>query len=632
MMRTMKFALVFCLWSLMANAQKKDNWFIINLGEIPVGYYHESTDIAGNQIITGAQLSMKISRLGSIAKVESEQSFVEDTRGKLIRISSNVLLSNDKSLTKAKIEPGYVILSNSIGGNETSNSIPYTGDLFGYEGARLKSLAGLKKEGDSISYKTFIPEYGMVVTCFREYISKESVEVNGKFMESIKVRDSYSGLPTTRISWLDTEGNLLKSSEPNPFGQMTLVKSDQKSAIALSNSTVELSEDQYRGTVAKSNVRLPQARNIESVTIRMKHKSPELGFPDFSGTYQTIMSSAKDEVVLKITSPKMGGSIEQLSDENKKQFLKSTAFLNLEDTLIIKYAKEITGNETDLWKKSVLIRNWVNKNMKFDPGIVMAPSEEIIRNMEGTCVSFATITTTLCRAAGIPARFLMGYVYVDGMWGGHAWVEVYINNSWLPMDAAAISPSGIADAARFYFVRSSVNNGLGECLIGGSQLYANIDVEILEYKLEGKTYQPKEKLYTFDDKIYSNPGLGISMQAFNGFEFKDMDRVYPDNLLVALKNPLNEESVEVYQEYISRTSDLAQVVRLRLNDNKLESKLVETQISGCPAIRVTSQEKSLVAVSNRLDAFVLIANGNDSENILNKAISGFKFQKFKNIE
>jgi hypothetical protein len=616
----------------MANAQKKDSWFIINLGEIPVGYYHESTDIVDNQILTEAQLSIKISRLGSIAKVESEQSFVEDTQGKLISISSNVLLSNDKSLTKAKIEPENVILTNSIGGKETSNNIPYTGDLFGYEGARLKSLAGLKKEGDSISYKTFIPEYGMVVICIREYLSKESIEVNGKLMESIKVRDSYTGLPTTRISWLDTEGNLLKSSEPNPFGQMILLKSDQKAAIASSNSTVELSEDQYRGTVAKSNVRLPQARNIESVTIRIKHKLPELGFPDFSGTYQTIINSGDDEVILKIARPTMDGSLEKLSAENKKLFITSTAFLNLEDTMVVKYAKEIVGNESDPWKKSILIRNWVNKNMKFNPGIVIAPSKEIIRNMEGTCVSFATITTTLCRAAGIPARFLMGYVYVDGMWGGHAWAEVNINDSWLPIDAAVVSPSGIADAARFYFARSAVSNGLGECMIGGSQLYSNIEVEILEYTLEGKTYKPKDKLYTFNDKIYSNPGLRISMRALNGFEFKDMDQVYPDNLLLALKNPSNGESVELYQEFISQLSDLDRVVKLRLNDNKLESKIVETNINGCPALRIISDEKSLMAISNGLDVFVLIAKGPDSEDILNKALAGFKFEKFKNIE
>lgn len=546
-MRIVKFALVLCICSIMANAQEKDNWFIINLGDIPCGYYHESTDIVDNQIITRAQLSIKISRLGSVAKVESEQSLVEDTQGKLISISSNALTSNENNLIKAKIEPGNVILTNSIGGKETSNIIPYTGELSGYEGLRLKSLTGLKKEGDSISFKTFIPEYGMVVICFREYLSKELIEVNGELIESIKVRDSYTGLPTTRISWLDTDGNLLKSSEPNPFGQMILLKSDQKSAIALSNTTVELSEDQYRGTVARSNVRLPQARNIESVTIRIKHKLPELGFPDFSGTYQKVTNSAEDEVILKITRPQMDGTIEKLSAENKKQFLKSTAFLNLDDTLIIKVVKEITGNETDPWKKSILIRNWVNKNMIFNPGIVMAPSEEIIRNMEGTCVSFATITTTLCRAAGIPARFLMGYIYVDGMWGGHAWTEVNINDSWLPVDAAAVSPTGIADAARFYFVRSSVSNGLGECLIGGSQLYANIDVEILEYTLEGKTYKPKEKLYTFNDRIYSNPGLRISMRAINGFEFRDMDLVYPDNLLLSLNNPTTGESVEVYQ-------------------------------------------------------------------------------------
>jgi hypothetical protein len=47
----------------------------------------------------------------------------------------------------------------------------------------------------------------------------------------------------------------------------------------------------------------------------------------------------------------------------------------------------------------------------------------------------------MCRAAGIPAKVVIGYMYqdyFDGKWNvfvPHAWTEVYIGDKWIGLDA-----------------------------------------------------------------------------------------------------------------------------------------------------------------------------------------------------
>lgn len=397
-------------------AQAQDTrWYILNLGGKPVGYYRESFSQAGSAIQYSSQMKMKLSRLGSETILDSKQTSLEDSEGNLTDLATSLLYSKQLNTTIAKVEPGIIKITSETGGKQSTSTIDFTGKLSGTEAIRLQTLERLKKTGDSILYKIFVPDFGMVFDGTRKFVKIEPVEMRGKPVTANKVIDTFKGLPVVRESWLDEAGRLIKSSEPNPFGQMTLVLSDEKSALAIDNMKVELSEDQYSTTIARANVRLPQARKLESITIKIKHKQPEAGFPDFSGTYQQVLDIKKDYVILKIASPKMGAGKEAIASAIKDDFIQSNSFLNKDDTLVVRRLAEIVGEEKDTWKKAMLIRDWANKTMKFNPGITLAPSSEVIRNMEGTCVSFATITTTLCRAAGIPSRYLMGYVYTDGM-------------------------------------------------------------------------------------------------------------------------------------------------------------------------------------------------------------------------
>jgi len=85
-------------------------------------------------------------------------------------------------------------------------------------------------------------------------------------------------------------------------------------------------------------------------------------------------------------------------------------------------------------------------DFKFDPDAttISTPTEEVLRLKRGVCQDFAHLMIAGCRAHGVPARYVSGYLETDPPAGGkrlvgadasHAWVAVYAGAGvWLEID------------------------------------------------------------------------------------------------------------------------------------------------------------------------------------------------------
>jgi transglutaminase-like putative cysteine protease len=68
---------------------------------------------------------------------------------------------------------------------------------------------------------------------------------------------------------------------------------------------------------------------------------------------------------------------------------------------------------------------------------------------KGVCQDQAHVFISCCRAAGIPARYVSGYLYSGGEEGGtaasHAWIDVWLSDAkaWLGVDVTHPSPAGL---------------------------------------------------------------------------------------------------------------------------------------------------------------------------------------------
>jgi transglutaminase-like putative cysteine protease len=93
-------------------------------------------------------------------------------------------------------------------------------------------------------------------------------------------------------------------------------------------------------------------------------------------------------------------------------------------------------------KNALVLSEYVYNNFTYKKGVtnIETPIDEIWKLKAGVCQDFAHMLLSLLRIAGIPARYISGYVCpkdtgVRGEGATHAWVEAYIPfYGWLGLD------------------------------------------------------------------------------------------------------------------------------------------------------------------------------------------------------
>ncbi|MBK9386219.1 MAG: transglutaminase domain-containing protein [Planctomycetes bacterium] len=121
-------------------------------------------------------------------------------------------------------------------------------------------------------------------------------------------------------------------------------------------------------------------------------------------------------------------------------------------------AQQVVGEEPEAWRAAQALERWVEANLTDkNMDVAFASALEVCRNRSGDCSEHAVFLAALCRAAGIPARVSMGLLYIGGIWGGHAWNEVWIEGRWYALDATL--GLGRCDALHLAFSKMSLKEG-----------------------------------------------------------------------------------------------------------------------------------------------------------------------------
>ncbi len=116
----------------------------------------------------------------------------------------------------------------------------------------------------------------------------------------------------------------------------------------------------------------------------------------------------------------------------------------------------IVGKETNPLARARKIFRWVSANVKWnaEDEYCIIPSF-VLKGFaagRGDCGVQSTVFVTMCRIAGIPARWQSGWETKPSNWGMHDWSEIYIAPwGWLPADASyGVQDSDDARIADFY--------------------------------------------------------------------------------------------------------------------------------------------------------------------------------------
>jgi hypothetical protein len=249
--------------------------------------------------------------------------------------------------------------------------------------------------------------------------------------------------------WVDATGLILKSR----IEAMNIESYRVTKEIALAKTVAKF--DFGEATLVKVDRPIANAHVAKWVRYRLHIDGgdPVAAFP--AGPSQAVkrIDDHTAEVTVRAVRPEANApgskDVAAPADAPTDDDRKPNNFIQSDDPLIIAQAKEAVGGPDsstngDPWKQAVALEAYVHGAMAAaDFSQAFATAAEAARNRRGDCKAHAVYLAALARAQKLPARVVIGLVYMPQArtFGGHMWTEVYIISSpgaagrWIALDA-----------------------------------------------------------------------------------------------------------------------------------------------------------------------------------------------------
>jgi len=176
---------------------------------------------------------------------------------------------------------------------------------------------------------------------------------------------------------------------------------------------------------------------------------------------------------------------------------------------IRKLAAEVTAGKLTPLAKARAIYDYTVDNLSYDKsgtGWGRGDINHACDLKRGNCTDFHAMLIGLCRASGIPARFIIGFPIPEGakegsIGGYHCWAEFYLQGKgWIPVDASEASKNR---ARKEYYFGTVCENRVEfttgrDILLEPSPQGEKLNYFIYPYaELDGKPYDKMERSFTF---------------------------------------------------------------------------------------------------------------------------------------
>lgn len=153
-------------------------------------------------------------------------------------------------------------------------------------------------------------------------------------------------------------------------------------------------------------------------------------------------------------------------------YLQSTPFLQSDHPQIRALGEKILGGETDALKAVERIRKWVYNGLAKVPTVSIPNALEVLQTKKGDCNEHTVLFNALARAAGIPAKTVVGVVYLRGAFYYHAWSEVWLGQ-WVSVDS--VLDQFPADVTHIKFLEGEIDRQIDIL-----ELIGNLKIKVLE--------------------------------------------------------------------------------------------------------------------------------------------------------
>lgn len=251
---------------------------------------------------------------------------------------------------------------------------------------------------------------------------------------AFKIKNQLLGV--TSYSMVSPRGEVLEEQMLGGLIRSEKITSRQAQSFILEQSLAK-TDLLLDFSLVPADKKINHPQTLKSLTLKLEGVEFKTLPQDDRQKIVTGGEETKDSLTLKIEKETGGAPLAEKADK-LAPYLSPNAIIQSRDPQITARAKEIVGPATDPLKKARLLHSWVFNHLKksFRESYT---SREVLEVMEGECQSHAKLYAALVRSVGLPAKVVIGLVYVPDLGKNgflyHAWNEVYIGR-WVAVDPA----------------------------------------------------------------------------------------------------------------------------------------------------------------------------------------------------
>jgi hypothetical protein len=429
--------------------QSETDYLAILLQGKKVGHAIHTRTVEDHRVITTDSVSMTLGRGGQAVTITSQESHIETPDGKPLGFEMTLTTSGVEQKTVGTVSEGKAKISRQIMGQTQELTIDWPEGALLNEGLRLFQIEQGLVPGTSFDVNLFRPDLLANVEASLQIGDKATVDLLGRAVEltTVRIVMSVQGQKIEMVSYVDEQLTALKTQVPMMGMQLEMIACDKSFAMR-DDDIVDFLD---KLSIA-SPVKLINLHTTESAAYTLK-PTTDKGLELPASSMQAVKTTEGESgIVVTVTKTQPPSNIPfpyKGNDPKALEALKETDYIQCTNKTIIELAKRAVGDTTDAAIAASQIEAFVDGYItQKDLSVGYASAAEVAQTRQGDCSEHAILAAAMCRAAGIPARIACGIVYADSflskqsIFGGHMWVEVYLDGAWYGLDATRSQQQG----------------------------------------------------------------------------------------------------------------------------------------------------------------------------------------------
>ncbi len=385
---------------------ESDDWFVIRIRGAYAGFGRSRQFRNDNGWTVRDDMNLSLNLQGQAKAIRIVNESKVDDQFRLISFRLQVTSGIISFQQQGRVQDHELVLEvpKAMGGG--------TRRLKLYESPRISRSLGLPlpltglKVGDDFRIPIFDPMDGQKWDAAVKVLEKADLDISGRTVAAWRVRGTFRTIEL--YMWIDDQGRLLKGAMP--LG-ITVIRSDKDEIARETKRFAGEQPDLVSMASVPLEGSLPEVDKIKWLRLKI-HADRDLIIP--SDDFRQKMQG--DELTINKEELPEATYTLPCTDPAREEELKSSRFIQSDNTAVRETASKIVGNEKDPVKAALLINRWVYENLKKVPTPSVPDAYSILMTRQGDCNEHAVLAAAsgACGGASLPcgcgARLFGGFV------------------------------------------------------------------------------------------------------------------------------------------------------------------------------------------------------------------------------